>query len=91
MELIIANSMVYSCTFDMNKIYRSTFDMEMKMISWALFWDLMKIFDFFVLVASRRSSEELIFEGRVTVNGSVCNIPQVSLLGHATGRIFYSC
>ncbi|XP_048326388.2 putative ribosomal large subunit pseudouridine synthase SVR1, chloroplastic isoform X2 [Ziziphus jujuba] len=27
-------------------------------------------------VASRRSSEELIFEGRVTVNGSVCNIPQ---------------
>ncbi|XP_058082143.1 putative ribosomal large subunit pseudouridine synthase SVR1, chloroplastic isoform X2 [Magnolia sinica] len=27
-------------------------------------------------VASRRSSEELIFEGRVTVNGSVCNSPQ---------------
>ncbi|KAL5569392.1 hypothetical protein UlMin_025967 [Ulmus minor] len=27
-------------------------------------------------VASRRSSEELIFEGRVTVNGSVCNTPQ---------------
>ncbi|XP_031257343.1 putative ribosomal large subunit pseudouridine synthase SVR1, chloroplastic [Pistacia vera] len=27
-------------------------------------------------VASRRGSEELIFEGRVTVNGSVCNTPQ---------------
>lgn len=27
-------------------------------------------------VASRRSSEELIFEGRVTVNGSLCNTPQ---------------
>ncbi|KAK3025905.1 hypothetical protein RJ639_042378, partial [Escallonia herrerae] len=27
-------------------------------------------------VASRRSSEELIFEGLVTVNGSVCNTPQ---------------
>uniref|UniRef100_A0A2C9VY59 RNA-binding S4 domain-containing protein n=2 Tax=Manihot esculenta TaxID=3983 RepID=A0A2C9VY59_MANES len=27
-------------------------------------------------VASRRNSEELIFEGKVTVNGSVCNIPQ---------------
>lgn len=27
-------------------------------------------------VASRRSCEELIFEGRVTVNGSVCNTPQ---------------
>ncbi|XP_043700673.1 putative ribosomal large subunit pseudouridine synthase SVR1, chloroplastic isoform X1 [Telopea speciosissima] len=27
-------------------------------------------------VSSRRSSEELIFEGRVTVNGSVCNTPQ---------------
>ncbi|KAF6140244.1 hypothetical protein GIB67_000292 [Kingdonia uniflora] len=27
-------------------------------------------------VASRRSSEELIFEGRVTVNGDVCNTPQ---------------
>ncbi|PIA37222.1 hypothetical protein AQUCO_03000068v1 [Aquilegia coerulea] len=27
-------------------------------------------------VASRRSSEALIFEGRVTVNGSVCNTPQ---------------
>ncbi|KAF7820170.1 putative ribosomal large subunit pseudouridine synthase SVR1, chloroplastic isoform X1 [Senna tora] len=27
-------------------------------------------------VASRRSSEELIFEGKVTVNGSVCNTPQ---------------
>ncbi|KAJ4977584.1 hypothetical protein NE237_008364 [Protea cynaroides] len=27
-------------------------------------------------VASRRSSEELIFEGRVTVNGSVCKTPQ---------------
>ncbi|XP_054821793.1 putative ribosomal large subunit pseudouridine synthase SVR1, chloroplastic isoform X2 [Prosopis cineraria] len=27
-------------------------------------------------VASRRSSEELIFEGTVTVNGSVCNTPQ---------------
>lgn len=30
-----------------------------------------------VLVASRRSCEELIFDGRVTVNGSVCNTPQV--------------
>ncbi|KAE9451316.1 hypothetical protein C3L33_16784, partial [Rhododendron williamsianum] len=28
-------------------------------------------------VASRRSSEELIFGGRVTVNGSVCNTPQI--------------
>uniref|UniRef100_A0A2P2KC49 Uncharacterized protein LOC8270333 isoform X3 n=1 Tax=Rhizophora mucronata TaxID=61149 RepID=A0A2P2KC49_RHIMU len=27
-------------------------------------------------VASRRTSEELIFDGRVTVNGSVCNTPQ---------------
>ncbi|XP_020525764.1 uncharacterized protein LOC18438664 isoform X3 [Amborella trichopoda] len=27
-------------------------------------------------VASRRSSEELIFDGKVTVNGSVCNVPQ---------------
>ncbi|KAB1219035.1 hypothetical protein CJ030_MR3G015049 [Morella rubra] len=27
-------------------------------------------------VASRRHSEELIFEGKVTVNGSVCNAPQ---------------
>ncbi|XP_028793825.1 putative ribosomal large subunit pseudouridine synthase SVR1, chloroplastic [Neltuma alba] len=27
-------------------------------------------------VASRRNSEELIFEGKVTVNGSVCNTPQ---------------
>ncbi|KAK1409626.1 hypothetical protein QVD17_36153 [Tagetes erecta] len=27
-------------------------------------------------VASRRSCEELIFDGRVTVNGSVCNSPQ---------------
>ncbi|CAJ1976725.1 unnamed protein product [Sphenostylis stenocarpa] len=27
-------------------------------------------------VASRRSCEELIFEGKVTVNGSVCNTPQ---------------
>lgn len=27
-------------------------------------------------VASRRGSEELIFEGKVTVNGSVCNTPQ---------------
>ncbi|CAK9159666.1 unnamed protein product [Ilex paraguariensis] len=30
-------------------------------------------------VASRRSSEELIFEGKVTVNGSVCNIPQTKV------------
>ncbi|RRT62034.1 hypothetical protein B296_00041179 [Ensete ventricosum] len=29
-----------------------------------------------VLVASRRSCEELIFEGKVTVNGSVCTSPQ---------------
>uniref|UniRef100_A0A0R0ED85 RNA-binding S4 domain-containing protein n=1 Tax=Glycine max TaxID=3847 RepID=A0A0R0ED85_SOYBN len=27
-------------------------------------------------IASRRSCEELIFEGKVTVNGSVCNTPQ---------------
>ncbi|XP_015573048.2 putative ribosomal large subunit pseudouridine synthase SVR1, chloroplastic isoform X1 [Ricinus communis] len=27
-------------------------------------------------VASRRNSEELIFQGKVTVNGSVCNTPQ---------------
>ncbi|KAL1209824.1 putative ribosomal large subunit pseudouridine synthase SVR1 [Cardamine amara subsp. amara] len=27
-------------------------------------------------VASRRTSEELIFDGKVTVNGTVCNIPQ---------------
>ena len=33
-------------------------------------------------MASRRNSEELIFEGRVTVNGSVCNTPQVGLLFH---------
>ena len=31
-----------------------------------------------ISVASRRSSEELIFQGQVTVNGSVCNTPQVS-------------
>ncbi|GMH11247.1 hypothetical protein Nepgr_013088 [Nepenthes gracilis] len=30
-------------------------------------------------VASRRSSEDLIFEGRVTVNGSVCTIPQTKV------------
>ncbi|MCD7470705.1 putative ribosomal large subunit pseudouridine synthase svr1, chloroplastic [Datura stramonium] len=30
-------------------------------------------------VASRRSSEELIFEGRVTVNGSVCKTPQTKV------------
>ncbi|XP_052200281.1 putative ribosomal large subunit pseudouridine synthase SVR1, chloroplastic isoform X1 [Diospyros lotus] len=30
-------------------------------------------------VASRRGSEELIFEGRVTVNGSVCNTPQTKV------------
>lgn len=30
-------------------------------------------------VASRRSSEDLIFEGRVTVNGSVCNTPQTKV------------
>ncbi|KAL5075106.1 hypothetical protein RYX36_014090 [Vicia faba] len=29
-------------------------------------------------VASRRSCEELIFEGKVTVNSSVCNTPQVA-------------
>ncbi|KAG5078082.1 hypothetical protein JHK82_056777 [Glycine max] len=28
------------------------------------------------VIASRRSCEELIFEGKVTVNGSVCNTPQ---------------
>ena len=33
---------------------------------------------FLLSVASRRNSEELIFEGRVTVNGSVCNTPQVT-------------
>ncbi|CAM8898151.1 unnamed protein product [Rhodiola kirilowii] len=30
-------------------------------------------------VASRRSSEELIFEGRVTVNGKPCNTPQTKV------------
>ncbi|KAM7467878.1 hypothetical protein LguiB_015440 [Lonicera macranthoides] len=30
-------------------------------------------------VASRRSSEELIFQGQVTVNGSVCNSPQTKV------------
>lgn len=30
-------------------------------------------------VASRRTSEEFIFEGRVTVNGNVCKIPQTSV------------
>ncbi|CAK8573116.1 unnamed protein product [Lathyrus sativus] len=30
-------------------------------------------------VASRRSCEELIFEGKVTVNGSVCNTPQTKV------------
>lgn len=30
-------------------------------------------------VASRRSSEELIFQGRVTVNGSVCKTPQTKV------------
>ncbi|KAL3649986.1 putative ribosomal large subunit uridine synthase svr1, chloroplastic [Castilleja foliolosa] len=30
-------------------------------------------------VASRRSSEELIFQGKVTVNGSVCNTPQTKV------------
>ncbi|RVW97757.1 putative ribosomal large subunit pseudouridine synthase SVR1, chloroplastic [Vitis vinifera] len=34
------------------------------------------LLSFLSLVASRRNSEELIFEGRVTVNGSVCNTPQ---------------
>ena len=28
-------------------------------------------------MASRRTSEELIFDGKVTVNGSVCTTPQV--------------
>lgn len=30
-------------------------------------------------VASRRKCEELVFEGRVTVNGSVCNTPQTKV------------
>ncbi|XP_068330215.1 putative ribosomal large subunit pseudouridine synthase SVR1, chloroplastic [Pyrus communis] len=30
-------------------------------------------------VASRRSSEQLIFDGKVTVNGSVCNTPQTKV------------
>ncbi|KAK1356422.1 Ribosomal large subunit pseudouridine synthase B [Heracleum sosnowskyi] len=30
-------------------------------------------------VASRRSSEQLVFEGKVTVNGSVCNAPQTKV------------
>jgi 16S rRNA U516 pseudouridylate synthase RsuA-like enzyme len=29
------------------------------------------------VVASRRSSDELIFQGKVTVNGTVCTAPQV--------------
>ncbi|KAK6137898.1 hypothetical protein DH2020_028356 [Rehmannia glutinosa] len=32
-----------------------------------------------LLLASRRSSEELIFQGKVTVNGSVCNTPQTKV------------
>lgn len=39
-------------------------------------------------VASRRSSEELIFEGRVTVNGSVCNTPQVTSQFHVFLAVF---
>ncbi|PWA79241.1 pseudouridine synthase, RluC/RluD [Artemisia annua] len=35
--------------------------------------------NFVLLVASRRSCEELIFDGRVTVNGSVCNTPQTKV------------
>lgn len=31
-------------------------------------------------MASRRGSEELIFGGKVTVNGSVCTSPQVILV-----------
>lgn len=31
-------------------------------------------------VASRRNCEEIIFEGKVTVNGSVCTSPQVFCL-----------
>ncbi|KAL6578103.1 hypothetical protein OROMI_010431 [Orobanche minor] len=30
-------------------------------------------------VASRRSSEELIFQGKVTINGAVCNTPQTKV------------
>lgn len=50
------------------------------------------------IVASRRSSEELIFQGRVTVNGSVCKTPQVkfrnapmlqNLLGFDSGACFF--
>ena len=33
---------------------------------------------FYHLVASRRKSDELIFDGKVTVNGSVCKFPQVA-------------
>lgn len=45
-------------------------------------------------MASRRSSEELIFEGRVTVNGSVCNTPQARLYFltfRNSGSFFFLC
>lgn len=35
----------------------------------------------FAIVASRRTSEELIFDGKVTVNGILCNTPQVLIVG----------
>lgn len=32
---------------------------------------------YIVVVASRRNSDELIFQGKVTINGTVCTSPQV--------------
>lgn len=46
----------------------------MSLVWFMLFFQVRKVL---LSVASRRSSEELIFGGRVTVNGSVCNTPQV--------------
>lgn len=40
-------------------------------------------------MASRRSSEELIFQGRVTVNGSVCKTPQVKFIGSIIWSTFF--
>lgn len=37
--------------------------------------DILRLLSF--VVASRRGSEEIIFAGRVKVNGKVCKVPQV--------------
>lgn len=41
-------------------------------------------------MASRRTSEQLVFQGKVTVNGSVCNAPQVTYLAQLRVRFFFS-